>query len=114
MTRSAPTWPPVPVRTGELVVMSTLLVPAPGAGALEEAFRNRMGAVDDWEGYHGLQVWRDLHVPGRFAMTSWWEDRASFARYMRSEDHAASHARVPRGEYAPSLETLHRYEVVGL
>lgn len=118
MTRPTPMTPPpghpAEVRPGELVVMSTLLVPAPGAMALEEAFRARLGAVDAWEGYHGLQVWRDLHVPGRFAMTSWWRDRTTFARYMRSEDHARSHARVPDGPHAPSLESLHRYEVVSL
>ena len=100
---------PVPA---PLVVMSTLLVPAPGAAALEDSFRHRLGAVERWEGYEGLQVWRDLHVEGRYAMTSWWEDRASFARYMRSDDHAASHARAPQGELAAALETLHRYEVL--
>lgn len=102
----------IPIEVGQLVVMSTLLVPPAGASALEEAFLLRLGAVDDWEGHRGLQVWRDLHVPGRFAMTSWWQDTTSFARYMRSDDHARSHARVPTGAGAPALESLHRYEVI--
>lgn len=103
--------PPL-LHTGSLVVMSTLLVPAAGAEALEEAFAHRLGAVDAWDGYCGLQVWRDLHHTGRYAMTSWWSDRAQFARYMRSADHAESHARVPSGPAAPRLESLHRFEVL--
>lgn len=99
---------------GSLVVMSTLVVPERGAAGLEDAFVHRLGSVDDWEGHLGLQVWRDLHHPGRYAMTSWWQDRPSFARYMRSADHDRSHARVPTGELAPALETLHRYQVVAL
>lgn len=97
---------------GTLVVMSTLLVPAPGAPALEAAFRDRLGEVDGWNGHRGLQVWRDLHRPGAYAMTSWWSDARSFARYMRSAEHAASHSRVPQGEHAPALESIQRYEVI--
>jgi heme-degrading monooxygenase HmoA len=103
---------PSSLQTGSLVVMSTLLVPEAGGHALEEAFLRRLGAVDDWDGYQGLQVWRDLHHVGRYAMTSWWADRAQFARYMRSTDHADSHARVPTGPAAPRLESLHRFEVL--
>lgn len=97
---------------GTLVVMSTLLVPAEGAPALEQAFSNRLRAVDEWDAHLGLQVWRDLHHPGRYAMTSWWADKTSFARYMRSPDHDTSHARVPQGQHSPVLESLQRYEVL--
>ena len=92
--------------------MSGLLVPVESAEVLEHAFRDRLHAVDSWEGHRGLQVWRDLHHPGRYAMTSWWADKAAFARYMRSDDHKASHERIPQGEHAPALESLHRYEVL--
>lgn len=112
MTCERTSAPALPVAPGTLVVVSSLLVPAPGVQALEQAFRNRLGAVDDWSGYHGLQVWRDLHSPGRYAMTSWWADKTSFARYMRSRDHGDSHSRAPQGEHAAVLETLHRYEVI--
>jgi|BarGraIncu00222A_1022003.scaffolds.fasta_scaffold331879_2 heme-degrading monooxygenase HmoA len=97
---------------GTLVVMSTLLVPVGGADALEQAFRDRLGAVDGWPGHQGLQVWRDLRCPGRYAMNSWWSDKTTFARYMRSSEHAASHARIPHGDHAPVLESLVRYEVL--
>jgi heme-degrading monooxygenase HmoA len=113
MTQPAAGVPGLPFPTaGSLVVMSTLLVPVTGADALEQAFRARLGAVDSWQGHRGLQVWRDLHAPGRYAMTSWWDDRATFARYMASADHRASHHRIPRGDHAPVLESLHRYQVV--
>ena len=104
--------PDSPGAPGELVVVSGLLVPPEGAHTLEQAFADRLAAVDRWDGHRGLQVWRDLHHPGRYLMTSWWADRTSFARYMRSPEHAASHARVPQGAYAPSLESLNRYEVI--
>ena len=97
---------------GALIVMSTLLVPPEGAPALESAFRDRLGAVDGWEGHHGLQVWQDAHRAGRYAMTSWWSDDRVFARYMQSPAHAASHARVPHGEHAPALESVHRYRLL--
>src|SRR5664279_380033 len=48
---------------GTLVVMSTLLVPVGGADALEQAFRDRLGAVDGWPGHQGLQVARPA-LPG--------------------------------------------------
>lgn len=103
---------PAPPAPGTLVVVSSLLAPPAGVGPLERAFLDRLGAVDDWDGYRGLQVWRDLHNPGRYVMASWWADKTSFARYMQSSDHAASHRRIPQGEHAPVLESLHRYEVL--
>ena len=45
-------------------------------------------------------------------MNSWWSDKTTFARYMRSSEHAASHARIPHGDHAPVLESLCRYEVL--
>lgn len=92
--------------------MSSLLVPVAGADALEHAFRNRLGAVDGWPGHGGPRVWRDLHHPGRYAMTSWWTDQTSFARYMSSREPQVSHDRIPSGEHGPVPESLHRYEVL--
>lgn len=95
-----------------IVVVSGLDVPVAGVPALETAFTHRLGAVDSWPGHQGLEVWRDLGRPGRYVMTSWWDDRGSFARYMRSPEHHASHDRVPTGPEAPQLAWISRYEVM--
>ena len=100
------------LQRGQLVVISTLSVPAAGASALEEAFTQRLHAVDRWDTHLGLQVWRDLHHPGHYAMASWWTDPHSFAAYMRSDDHHRSHARVPDGQNRPTLQSVNRYEVI--
>lgn len=97
---------------GALVVCSSLAVAVPGVDALEAAFAARLRAVERWDGYHGLQVWRDLTAPGHYTMVSWWQDRPTFARYMRSSDHHASHARIPKGEHGPRLDSVRRFQVV--
>ena len=101
--------PPPP---GSFVVASSLLVPPGGAGALEAAFAARLGAVEGWPGFQGLQVWRDVATPGQYTMVSWWDDKRSFARYMRSSDHHASHGRIPIGEHAPKLDSIQRFQIV--
>lgn len=98
--------------TSPIVVVSGLDVPLPGAQQLEDAFSHRLHAVDDWPGHRSLEVWRDLGRPGRYVMTSWWDDRRTYARYMRSPEHHASHGRVPDGPNAPNLAWLSRYEVI--
>ena len=101
-----------PPPKGSFVVASSLLVPLAGADALEAAFAARLGAVEEWPGFQGLQVWRDVATPGHYTMVSWWDDKPSFARYMRSGDHHASHARIPAGEHAPKLDSIRRFEIV--
>lgn len=103
---------PAPPALGTLVVVSSLPAPLPGIGPFERAFADRLGAGDGWDADRGLRVWRDLHSPGRSVLASWWADKTSFARYMRSNDHQASHRRIPQGDQAPVLESLHRYEVL--
>lgn len=97
--------------TPGFIVHSVVLVEAPGVDALEEAFRNRLGEVDEHEGFLGLQVWRDVVHPGRYVMVSWWRAEADFRRYMRSDAHRRSHARMPT-LFPPKGGGLHRYEVI--
>ena len=101
-----------PPAKGSFVVASSLLVPLAGADALEAAFAARLRAVESWPGFQGLQVWRDVATPGHYTMVSWWDDKPSFARYMRSTDHHVSHGRIPAGEHAPKLDTIQRFEIV--
>jgi heme-degrading monooxygenase HmoA len=84
-----------PSGAGAYVVVSELLVAEEGIESLEAAFSARLREVDSFPGHLGLQVWRDDHHRGRYVMVTWWETAAAFRRYMRSDSHRRSHARIP-------------------
>ena len=96
--------------------MSRLRIPPAEAPALVSAFRGRARLVDDAEGFVDLQVWQSDRDPGEVLMVSRWRDRDCFKAYMRSEDHAVSHGRIPEELKSviklERLEHLHTYEVV--
>jgi heme-degrading monooxygenase HmoA len=99
------------------VSMSRLRVAPERTDELVAAFRNRVGLVDGFEGFEGLEVWRSDREPDEVIMVSRWRDRACFRAYMRSPAHRASHDRIaPELQSAIALERLdhlHTYEVVG-
>jgi heme-degrading monooxygenase HmoA len=96
--------------------MSHLRIPADRAEELIVAFRGRLGLVDDFEGFEGLEVWCSDREPGEVIMVSRWRDRDCFRNYMRSPAHAVSHGRIPPELDAAirleRLEHLHTYDVV--
>ena len=98
------------------VSLSRLRIPEERADELVLAFRARSGLVDDFDGFLDLEVWQSDRDPGELVMVSRWRDREAFKRYMRSEQHARSHARIaPDLDAAIDLERLehlHTYEVV--
>ena len=98
------------------ISVSRLKVEPAAVDELVAAFRNRLGAVDDFDGFQGLEVWASDREPGEVLMVSRWTDRASFTAYMRSDAHRTSHARVPEHlDQAISLERLehmHTYDLV--
>lgn len=94
------------------VIVSDLAVDAVGADTLEDAFRSRLGEVDDWPGFLDLEVWRDERDPERFVMVSWWATKDDYAAYMRSDDHRRSHDRVPTEPAAPRATGIGRFRVV--
>ena len=98
------------------ISMSRLRVSADRADELVAAFRARMRAVDSHDGFIDLQVWQSDRDPGELVMVSRWRERAAFKAYMQSEDHRASHARIPAdlddAIELERLEHLHTYEVV--
>jgi heme-degrading monooxygenase HmoA len=96
----------------EYVAMSRISVPPSGAAALDDAFLDRLGAVDAWPGFLGLEVLRHRRRPGTYVMISRWTSHDAFLAYMRSDDHRRSHARIPGGEDAPSAVGFDDYEVV--
>ena len=99
-------------RIGQFVAFSELTVPVAGRAAVEAAFGRRLGAVDAWPGFRGLEVWRDMSDHGSLIMVSYWDSQAEFTDYMHSSDHAHSHARIPGGEDRPRPQRFRRFEVI--
>ena len=98
------------------ISMSRLRVAPERADDLVAAFRGRLGLVDGFSGFEGLEVWRSDREPDEVIMVSRWRDRGSFRDYMRSAAHRASHDRIRADLHAAikleRLEHLHTYEVV--
>jgi heme-degrading monooxygenase HmoA len=98
--------------SGVYVAISEIAVPEAGAEGLEAAFQDRLGAVDSWPGFLGLELLQDRRSSGRYLMICKWETREQFLSYMRSEDHKRSHARIPKGPLGPSPAGFTEYTVV--
>lgn len=92
------------------IVTSEVTIPAEAAGGLEAAFAGRLGEVEAFPGFQRLEVWRDGAHPGTYLMVSWWDSRADFTAYMRSDQHRRSHERIPAAPVRPRGTGLHRYE----
>lgn len=102
-----------PDRDGtRFVAFSQLFVPEDGIEQVQQAFRDRLGAVDRWPGFIGLEVWSDLADQGRLVMVSWWKSRDAFRAYMQSADHRESHSRIPGGDNRPRAREFRRFQVV--
>lgn len=94
------------------VAISEIAVPVEGATELEQAFRDRLGAVDAWPGFLGLEVLRHRRKPGCYLMVSRWATKQAFTEYMRSDDHRRSHDRISDGEHAPRPAGFDDYDRV--
>lgn len=94
------------------VAVSKIAVPPEGAAALETAFAERLGEVEGWPGFRGLEVWRERGASGAYTMVSWWDHDDAFRAYLRSEAHRRSHARMPGGPARPRPAGLSTFEVV--
>jgi heme-degrading monooxygenase HmoA len=79
------------------VFISHLTVPDTDRVELERHFRERSGLVDDFPGFLYLQLLRPLAGEASHVFLTAWESREAFGRYMRSREHALSHAREPAG-----------------
>ena len=94
------------------IFISHLTVPEADRAALERHFRERSGLVDGFPGFLYLQLLRPQGGGATHAFLTAWEDREAFRRYMRSREHALSHAREP-GEIMARTTVRHEaYEVM--
>ena len=98
--------------TDVYVAVSEIAVDPEGAAALEAAFRDRLGLVDGWPGFLGLEVLRHRRRPGCYLMLSRWTSKETFQAYLRSAEHDASHARIPGGEHRARPAGFGDYDLV--
>jgi heme oxygenase (mycobilin-producing) len=94
------------------VFISHLAVPAADHAELERHFRERSHLVDGFPGFLYLQLLRPQAGGATHTFLTAWESREAFQRYMRSPEHATSHAREP-GEIMARTEVRHEaFEVL--
>jgi heme oxygenase (mycobilin-producing) len=94
------------------VFISHLAVPTADHPELERHFRERSHLVDGFPGFLYLQLLRPQAGEATHTFLTAWASREAFQRYMRSPEHAASHAREP-AEIMARTEVRHEaYEVL--
>lgn len=94
------------------VFISHLTVPESDRADLERHFRDRSHLVDGFPGFLYLQLLRPQAGEGTHTFLTAWEDREAFRLYMRSREHAESHAREPAEIMARTAVRHEAYEVL--
>lgn len=94
------------------VFISHLTVPSADTEALERHFRERARLVDGFPGFLYLQLLRPQAARATHTFVTAWRDREAFRAYMRSAEHATSHAREPGAIMARSEVRHEAYEVL--
>jgi heme oxygenase (mycobilin-producing) len=94
------------------VFVSHLAVPPDDHAALERHFRDRSRLVDDFPGFFYLQLLRPQSGEASHTFLTAWESREAFRRYMRSREHAVSHAREPAAIMARTEVRHEAFEVM--
>jgi heme oxygenase (mycobilin-producing) len=94
------------------IFVSHLTVPADDHVALEHHFRHRAGLVDRFSGFRYLQLLKPVSGDATHTFLTAWDDRESFRRYMRSEEHACSHSREPAEIMARTQVRHEAFEVL--
>lgn len=94
------------------IFISHLTVPTDDADVLEQHFRDRSRLVDDMPGFLYLQLLRPQAGDATHTFLTAWESRDAMRNYMKSHEHAVSHAREP-GEIMTRTTVRHEaFEVL--
>lgn len=101
--------PSAPRSRGLPVVVSELALAMEGSAQLEDAFRRRLGEVDDFAGHRGREMWKDDRRPGRYHQVTRWDSPAAIHSYMRSNPYRRSHARIPADPVRPTGVRVDRF-----
>lgn len=79
--------------------------PRPELGELfVAALQERSHLVDGFPGFHRLEVLSPARADGDYVLATWWETRDDLRNWLRSHEHAATHARTP-AELTPYLRS---------
>lgn len=73
------------------VFKSYLTVPPDDREAIERLFSKRPGLVDGFPGFRYLQLLKPRRGEATHVFLTAWDDEEAFRRYMRSEEHEATH-----------------------
>jgi heme-degrading monooxygenase HmoA len=73
------------------------------------ALQGRSHLVDGFDGFQRLEVLAPARADGDYVLATWWDTRDHLRLWLRSREHAATHARTP-GDLAPFLRSA-RVEV---
>jgi heme-degrading monooxygenase HmoA len=94
------------------VFVSHMTVPEGDHASLERHFRERSHRVDGFPGFLYLQLMKPQGGAATHTFLTAWESRDAFRAYMRSEEHALSHAREPAAIMGRTEVRHEAYEVL--
>ena len=97
-----------------ITVANRIYVKPEYAEAFETAFRERAGLVDGMPGFLSNLVLRPVNEGDPYSILTFWESRADFLNWVRSEAFIKGHAQsgtLPRDAY-PQPNVLEMHEVV--
>lgn len=79
-----------------VVAFSRVAFPDDELGELfVSALRHRSHLVDGFPGFRALQVLSPAKTGGDWVLATWWDTRDDLRRWLRSAEHADTHARTP-------------------
>jgi heme-degrading monooxygenase HmoA len=88
-----------------VLALSRVAFPRPELGELfVAALQDRSHLVDGFPGFHRLEVLSPARADGDYVLATWWETRDDLRNWLRSHEHAATHARTPE-ELTPYLRS---------
>jgi heme-degrading monooxygenase HmoA len=93
-----------------IAITNSLPVKEGAADKVVERFAGSRGNVQNFPGFVSMEVLRS--EDGREVLViTWWEDRASFDAWVRSEEFAKAHSRGGAGELLTGHPKMTFYEV---
>lgn len=79
-----------------VVAFSRVAFPDAELGELfVSALRARSHLVDGFEGFQRLEVFSPARADGDYVLATWWATRDNLRVWLKSTEHAATHARTP-------------------
>lgn len=80
------------------------------AAAFERAMARRSRKVEDFPGFVRFEFRREVGKQHRFVIATWWHSREDLRRYLASDEHRFTHAKLAddiRAEIAPPRVEIH-------